>query len=203
LFSLGAVLYFMATGHPPFRADGALAVLHRICREEHRPVWQTNKDVPDELSDLIDSLLEKKPGRRPATAADVASRLSTLLSRIQQYGPGRRKFGNLRGRRQRRRVIATAVVAFAGLIASVAVVRFGGRSTAEVQQASTVDRGEVAQHVASESEFATELGVARAAVERSEREAFINSSADDSWQQEVRAIERDLLRIENQFGNSP
>jgi serine/threonine protein kinase len=39
LFSLGAVLYFMATGHPPFRAEGALAVLHRICREPHRPVW--------------------------------------------------------------------------------------------------------------------------------------------------------------------
>ena len=38
LFSLGAVLYFMSTGHPPFRAASALAVLHRICREPHRPV---------------------------------------------------------------------------------------------------------------------------------------------------------------------
>ena len=65
LFSLGAVLYFMATGHPPFRADGTLAVLHRICRENHRPVWQLNKDIPDELCDIIDNLLEKKPSRRP------------------------------------------------------------------------------------------------------------------------------------------
>ena len=46
LFSLGAVLYFMATGHPPFRAVGALAVLHRICHEKHRPVWQLNKTFP-------------------------------------------------------------------------------------------------------------------------------------------------------------
>lgn len=61
LFSLGAVLYFMATGHPPFRAEGAFAVLHRISREKHRPVWQVNKVIPDALSDLIDRLLQKKP----------------------------------------------------------------------------------------------------------------------------------------------
>src|SRR5215212_1761658 len=74
LFSLGAVLYFMATGRPPFRADGALAVLHRICRERHRPVWQLNKAVPDELCDIIDRLLEKKPGRRLASAEEVHRR---------------------------------------------------------------------------------------------------------------------------------
>ena len=93
LFSLGAVLYFMATGHPPFRADGALAVLHRICREEHRPVWQTNKDIPDELSDLIDRLLEKKPSRRPAPRRTFRRQLARMLSRFQQFGPDR---GDLR-----------------------------------------------------------------------------------------------------------
>ena len=38
LFSLGAVLYFMATGHPPFRAEQAMGVLHRICNDPHRPL---------------------------------------------------------------------------------------------------------------------------------------------------------------------
>ena len=123
LFSLGAVLYFMATGHPPFRADGALAVLHRICREEHRPVWQTNKEIPDELSDLIDSLLEKKPGRRPATAAEVTARLSTLLSRFQQYGPSRRRFGRLHGRRLRRRALGIAAATLVGVLAIAALFR--------------------------------------------------------------------------------
>jgi len=60
LFSLGALLYFMRTGHPPFRADHAMAVLHRICHDRHRPVWEINPDVPDELCRIIDRLLEKK-----------------------------------------------------------------------------------------------------------------------------------------------
>ena len=106
LFSLGAVLYFMATGRPPFRADGALAVLHRICQEKHRPVWQLNKDVPDELCDIIDRLLEKKPARRLASAEEVHRRLATLLSRVQLHGLGRRRVTRWRGRRGRRNLLA-------------------------------------------------------------------------------------------------
>ncbi|MCH9725510.1 MAG: serine/threonine protein kinase, partial [Planctomycetes bacterium] len=42
LFSLGSVLYFMATGRPPFRAERAMGVLNRVCHDTHRPVWQVN-----------------------------------------------------------------------------------------------------------------------------------------------------------------
>ena len=116
LFSLGAVLYFMATGHPPFRAVGTLAVLHRICREHHRPVWQLNKDIPDELCDIIDNLLEKKPNRRPASAEDVQQQLSQLLSRVQQRGLGRRRWRGWSGRRLRRRIAwAAAAIADRGI----------------------------------------------------------------------------------------
>jgi eukaryotic-like serine/threonine-protein kinase len=204
LFSLGAVLYFMATGHPPFRADGALAVLHRICREEHRPVWQTNKDVPDELSDLIDSLLEKKPGRRPASAAEVSTRLSALLSRFQQYGPARRRFGSLRGRRQRQRAVGVGIAALAGLIIMAAIfwIRGNSKPIADTPPAP-VDRAAVAAQVQVEGQFSNELEQARQVIERSEREVFAPSSNDELWRQEVDVIERELSRIESQFGNSP
>ncbi len=87
LFSLGAVLYFMATGRPPFRADQAMGVLHRVCHDRHRPVWQVNPDIPDELSDIIDRLLEKRPGRRYSTAALVRQALLQALNRSQRRGP--------------------------------------------------------------------------------------------------------------------
>lgn len=84
LFSLGSVLYFMATGHPPFRAERAMGVLHRICTDRHRPVWEENPDISDELSDVIDDLLQKKPSRRIQTAAELRNILAKLLENIQQ-----------------------------------------------------------------------------------------------------------------------
>lgn len=92
LFSLGSVLYFMATGRPPFRGSTAMGVLHRICREPHKPVWQVNQDVPDEVAEAIDRLLAKKPSQRFATAEEVQGALATLLSQVQSGGLKRRKF---------------------------------------------------------------------------------------------------------------
>jgi len=91
LFSLGAVLYFMATGHPPFRAEQAMAVLNRICRDRHRPVRDINSHIPYELSDVIDGLLEKRPSRRFASAEDVRQALADVLKSLQSPRPWRRR----------------------------------------------------------------------------------------------------------------
>jgi serine/threonine protein kinase len=90
LFSLGSVLYFMATGHPPFRADRPMAVLKRTCHDPHRPAWQCNAEIPDALSDIIDRLLEKKPGQRFASAAELQSALAAVLADVQLGKIGRR-----------------------------------------------------------------------------------------------------------------
>ncbi len=90
LFSLGSVLYYMATGRPPFRADRAMGVLHRVCHDRHRPAWQVNDDIPDELSDIIDRLLEKKRSRRFSSALQVKDSLARLLTNMQQHGLRRR-----------------------------------------------------------------------------------------------------------------
>ncbi|MCC9606951.1 serine/threonine protein kinase [Blastopirellula sp. JC732] len=84
LFSLGSVLYFMATGHPPFRAERPMAVLKRTCHDPHRPAMQANAEIPEELSETIDRLLEKQPDRRFATAADLQKKLERMLADLQQ-----------------------------------------------------------------------------------------------------------------------
>lgn len=83
LFSLGSVMYFMLTGRPPFRASGAMAVLHRICSEPHKPLEQINSAVPYEVARLVDRLLKKPVSDRYSEAHEVERELGDLLAAVQ------------------------------------------------------------------------------------------------------------------------
>jgi len=216
LFSLGSVLYFMATGRPPFRATGSLAVLHRICREPHRPAWQLNAEIPDELCDVIDRLLEKKPGRRYASAEEVGQHLANLLSRAQQRGLGRRRFRLSRSWRRRH----TAIAAGAAIaLTTIVVAAFQGRPDAAIvptnneQAASakdTIAPSKVADSEAtdellrvhqSEQQFNNELAVARGAANQATRETMFLQSGDESWAREVDALNREISNLEVETNN--
>jgi len=196
LFSLGAVLYFMATGHPPFRAAGALAVLHRICREEHRPVWQSNKDVPDDLSDVIDRLLQKKPGHRYAGAAEVRQELAAILSRVQQYGLGRRRLVNWRGRRGRRKLwaLAGSFAAVAAIGAGLWHFAGGQRWEKTTPLAAAISAGGVER---TEAEFYANLEAIQNSLNEATAECVYLGGRDTAWQQGVEALKRDLTQAES------
>ena len=84
LFSLGSVLYTMATGRPPFRAESTYGILRRITDSFPRPVLEVSPHIPAWLSAIIDKLLAKEPAQRFATAAEVASLLEQCVAHIQQ-----------------------------------------------------------------------------------------------------------------------
>jgi len=84
LFSLGAVLYAMAGGRPPFRADSAMAVLKRVCDDRQRSIRELNPAIPDWLEAVIDRLLAKDPADRFQTATEVADLLERGLAHVQQ-----------------------------------------------------------------------------------------------------------------------
>ena len=83
LFSLGAVLYAMCTGRPPFRGESAVTVLRKVCDSTPRPIREVNPDVPPWLSEIVDRLLAKNPADRFDTAAEVAAVLGERLARWQ------------------------------------------------------------------------------------------------------------------------
>lgn len=128
LFSLGSSVYFMCTGRPPFRAEHALAILNRICKDEHRPVDEVNSDVPAELADVVDRLLSKNPADRFHDAHEVERTLEAILVRLQNGQRSGRRRWRRTWLRWRRVVLRTSIgggIVFACVMAGVALSRFG------------------------------------------------------------------------------
>jgi serine/threonine protein kinase len=84
LFSLGSMMYAMATGHPPFRAETPYGILRRITDHAHRPIQDVRPDVPSWLCQLIDRLLSKISSDRFESADEVATLLEECLAHLQQ-----------------------------------------------------------------------------------------------------------------------
>ena len=83
LFSLGSVLYFVATGREPFRAEIAFAVMNKIIRDVPRPSQCVNADIPATLDRIIRRLLEKSPTDRIQSAAELQQMLTQYLAHLQ------------------------------------------------------------------------------------------------------------------------
>ncbi len=84
LFSLGSLIYAMATGRPPFRSDNHTEILKKIADSPARPVREIEPSIPSWLSEIINWLQEKSPDDRPQTASEVAELLSSWLAHLQQ-----------------------------------------------------------------------------------------------------------------------
>ncbi|HYN20632.1 MAG TPA: protein kinase [Thermoanaerobaculia bacterium] len=80
LFSLGVLLYEAATAVSPFQQATPVATMTRVCTHQQPPAHEVEPAVPLALSELIDSLLEKDPDRRPASAASFLSRLEAAVA---------------------------------------------------------------------------------------------------------------------------
>ena len=90
LFALGCVLYEMLTGEAAFTGASAQATIARRFIYSPPAVADTRGDVPADVSDLVARLLEKEPGARYATGAQVVSDLRTATTSSPRVAtPGR------------------------------------------------------------------------------------------------------------------
>lgn len=83
LFSLGSVMYAMATGRPPFRAETTYGVLRCITDQNPRSIREQNPEIPVWLAEVIERLQSKDREQRFQTAAEVAEVLAGLLAQQQ------------------------------------------------------------------------------------------------------------------------
>jgi serine/threonine-protein kinase len=79
VYGLGATLYELLAGQPPFAADTAVAVLHKVLYDEPKRLREIDPTIPPELEIIVEKAMEKSPAQRYDSARAFAEDLQHFL----------------------------------------------------------------------------------------------------------------------------
>jgi tetratricopeptide (TPR) repeat protein/predicted Ser/Thr protein kinase len=82
LFAVGSLLYECITGRPAFNAETPTAICARIMRDDPAPPSEINPDVPEELDEIVQKALAKKPEARFQTAEQMVEDLENARTSL-------------------------------------------------------------------------------------------------------------------------
>jgi serine/threonine protein kinase/sugar lactone lactonase YvrE len=207
VYALGAILYELLTGRPPFKAAAAMDTLLLVLSEEPVPPRRLQPKVPVDLETIALKCLQKEPSKRYSSAATLADDLRRFLAREPIVT---RPVGRLErvGKWARRRPALASLVA----VSVLAVLVLGGvaayftTTLAERNRrlGEEVERAEQSKQEARHQ--ATEAGTARKQAEqeretadrqrdRAERLVYAGQLglAQREWQDNHAALAKDLL----------
>ena len=83
IYSLGIIAYECLSGRPPFVSDNMATLLVHHIMEPPPPLGDKVAGLPQELIDLVMSMLSKEPEKRPPSAADLRRRTEKLDRKIE------------------------------------------------------------------------------------------------------------------------
>jgi predicted Ser/Thr protein kinase len=121
VYSLGATLYDLLAGHPPFVAPHAWKLLMMVALEEPPALSTVKRGVPTDLDTIVMKCLEREPGRRYDSARALAEDLQRFLDAEPILGR-RASLGYVLWKKARKHKVATAL----GSMSVVAALSLGG-----------------------------------------------------------------------------
>jgi len=80
IYSIGATLYHLLSGRPPFKAATSMATMRQVLNVEPVALRELNPEVNQDLETICMKCLEKEPDRRFQTAAEVADELKRFIN---------------------------------------------------------------------------------------------------------------------------
>jgi tetratricopeptide (TPR) repeat protein len=84
LYSLGVVLYTLLTGKTPFSGASYLDLLHKHRYGQFDPPRRINPKIPFEVDELVCSLLEKDPDKRPPDCLVLGKQLDSIRRKLER-----------------------------------------------------------------------------------------------------------------------
>jgi tetratricopeptide (TPR) repeat protein len=137
IFTLGILLYEMATGERPFRGNTNLSVLSSILKDTPRPASELRDDIPKPLARMIQRALEKRPEDRYQSTTDLRRDIEDLKRDVDS---GELVLGTTTGRprvvaaaRRRRWALPAAIGAALVVVAAMAALFFRGQPPATAE----------------------------------------------------------------------
>ncbi|MDI3282548.1 serine/threonine-protein kinase [Polyangium sp. 15x6] len=79
VYGLGATLYDLLAGRPPFEGSHVLAIMRQLLTEDPPPLGKIRPDVPEDLQAIVMKCLEKEQGRRYESALALGEDLQRFL----------------------------------------------------------------------------------------------------------------------------